>query len=115
MKEERPRTVLAVGDAALTAARKVRGIPVETILSLAFNLQKQPPEHIGGVTMAVSPVEYLKIFSGYSGDIIPIIVTSPDRLLYFYSNWYCVPRISNWYCVPRIYTVGLLLCDFQMA
>lgn len=62
VKEERPRAVLAVGDAALTAARKVRGIPVETILSLAFNLQKQPPEHIGGVTMAVSPVEYLKMF-----------------------------------------------------
>jgi len=63
VKEERPRLVLAVGDKALTASRKVREVPVLSMLSLSLNLAKPPPEHIGGTAMAVAPEQYLKLFA----------------------------------------------------
>lgn len=62
VKEERPRLVLAVGDKALAAARKVREVPVLSMLSLSLNLNKQLPENVGGVAMALAPGEYLKLF-----------------------------------------------------
>lgn len=62
VKEERPRLVLAVGDKALAAARKVRDVPVLSMLSLSLNLGRQLPDNVGGVAMAVAPGEYLRVF-----------------------------------------------------
>lgn len=63
VKEERPRLVMAVGDKALAAARKLRETPVLAILSLALNLQKNHPDNIGGIAMVAAPQQYLKLFS----------------------------------------------------
>ena len=63
VKEDRPRLVVAIGDRALTAARKVREVPVVTLLSLSLNLQKQWADNIGGVSMAAAPAQYLKLLA----------------------------------------------------
>jgi len=62
VKEERPRLILAVGDKALAASRKVREVPLLSMLSLSLNLSKRFPDNVGGVAMAVAPGEYLKLF-----------------------------------------------------
>ena len=63
VQEERPRLVLAVGDQALSAARKLRGVPVVSMLSLSLCLQKQHSDNIGGIGMAAAPEQYLALFA----------------------------------------------------
>ena len=63
VREERPRLVFAVGDRALLAARKLRGLPVVAALSLALNLQRQWPDNVGGVSVAAAPEQYLRLFA----------------------------------------------------
>ena len=63
VKEERPRLVLAVGDKALSAARKLREVPVVALLSLSLELQKKHADNIGGIAMVAAPEQYLKIFN----------------------------------------------------
>ena len=62
VKEERPRLVLAVGDKALAAARKLHELPVVAMLSLSLDLKKQQAGNIGGITMVAAPEQYLKLF-----------------------------------------------------
>lgn len=60
VNEERPRVVVAVGDRALAASRKVHEVPVVALLSL--NLNRHAPDNVGGVAMTVPPREYLNLF-----------------------------------------------------
>ncbi|QXE90960.1 ABC transporter substrate-binding protein [Geomonas subterranea] len=62
VREERPRLVVAVGDRALAACRKIREVPVVSLLSLSLS-QKPQPDHIGGVTMVAPPGRYLELFA----------------------------------------------------
>ena len=62
VREERPRLVLAVGDRALSAARKLRDLPVVTMLTLAHSCRNPLPDHIGGVAMLPAPEQYMKLF-----------------------------------------------------
>jgi len=62
VREERPRMLIAVGDKALAACRKVREVPVVGMLSLSLS-QKPQPDHIGGVAMTASPSRYLELFA----------------------------------------------------
>lgn len=61
VNEERPRLVVAVGDKALAACRKIREVPVLSMLSLTLSL-KQFPDNVGGVSMTVAPGRYLELF-----------------------------------------------------
>lgn len=63
VKEERPRVVVAVGDRAFAAAKKLREVPVVSLLSLSLTFHKQAAENIGGITMVAAPEQYLKLFS----------------------------------------------------
>jgi putative tryptophan/tyrosine transport system substrate-binding protein len=63
VKEERPRLVLAVGDKALTAAKRIHDVPVVAVLSLTLGHQKQG-DNIGGIAMVAAPQQYLKLFHG---------------------------------------------------
>lgn len=63
VREERPRVVLAVGDKALSACKKVREVPVVSMLSLSLNLNRPPPDNVGGFTMTAAPRQYLKLFA----------------------------------------------------
>ncbi|MBU5614532.1 ABC transporter substrate-binding protein [Geomonas azotofigens] len=62
VREERPRLVVAIGDQALIACRKIREVPVVSMLSLSLS-QKSQPDHVGGVTMVAAPGRYLDLFA----------------------------------------------------
>lgn len=63
VREERPRLVVAVGDRALSAGRKLRELPVVTMLALAHSCRKPLPDNIGGVAMLPAPEQYMKLFA----------------------------------------------------
>jgi ABC-type uncharacterized transport system substrate-binding protein len=60
VKEEQPRIVLAVGDAAVAASRKVRQVPVVGVLSLALNLPKGGGS-VAGIGVMPAPERYLEL------------------------------------------------------
>ncbi|QWV92417.1 ABC transporter substrate-binding protein [Geomonas oryzisoli] len=62
VREERPRLVVAVGDQALIACRKIREVPVVTMLSLSLS-QKPQSDRVGGVSMVASPERYMELFA----------------------------------------------------
>jgi ABC-type uncharacterized transport system substrate-binding protein len=62
VKEEQPQLVLAVGDKALEATRKVRQVPVVGLMALALNLAKEPAGMVSGVGVMPSPERYLELF-----------------------------------------------------
>jgi len=62
VKEEQPRLVLAVGDPAFAKAKKLRQIPVVTLLALSFGLQKPPVGNMHGVSVLASPARYMELF-----------------------------------------------------
>jgi putative ABC transport system substrate-binding protein len=62
VREERPAAVVAIGDQALVAAKKLRRVPV--IYTMALNSNEDAlAENVSGVSMMVSPKSYLKLFS----------------------------------------------------
>lgn len=58
VREDRPRLILAVGDSALKAARKVQMTPV--IALMALGIGSQP--NLTGITMFAPPERYLELF-----------------------------------------------------
>jgi putative tryptophan/tyrosine transport system substrate-binding protein len=81
VKEERPRLVLAVGDAALAASRKVRQVPVVSLLALA-TLQKGPTGTVSGVNVVPAPERYLQLLKGLGAKRVGVIY-DPSR-----TGWY---------------------------
>jgi ABC-type uncharacterized transport system substrate-binding protein len=61
VKEEQPRLVLAVGDAALAASRKVGKVPVLGLLALSLGLAKGPSGSVSGVGVLPAPERYLDL------------------------------------------------------
>ena len=82
VKEERPRLILAVGDKALAASRKVREVPLLSMLSLSLNLSKRFPDNVGGVAMAVAPGEYLKLFGALGAKRVGVLYDPKKTGLY---------------------------------
>jgi ABC-type uncharacterized transport system substrate-binding protein len=61
-REERPRLVLAVGDPALAAGRKVRNVPVLALLALELKPARHGSASVGGVAVLPPPERYLELF-----------------------------------------------------
>ncbi len=61
VKEEQPRLVLAIGDAALAASRKVAHVPVVGLLALSMNLSKGPSGSVSGIGVLPAPERYLEL------------------------------------------------------
>jgi putative tryptophan/tyrosine transport system substrate-binding protein len=62
VREERPRLVLALGDGALTAARRIRSTPVLALMALGVASQTARPANLTGVDLLVKPEQYLALF-----------------------------------------------------
>ena len=62
VREDRPRVILAVGDAALTAARKVQQTPVVAVMSLSIHNRKTAQNNLTGIGMFAPPERYMSMF-----------------------------------------------------
>lgn len=79
VREERPRLIVAVGDTALSALRKVRGTPVISLMALGLGNYNGP---VAGVGLAVKPEQYLLVAKRLRAHRIGIVY-NPSR-----SEWY---------------------------
>lgn len=62
VREERPAVLVAIGDQALAAAKRLRRVPV--VYAMALNSTEEGGrDNIAGVTMMVAPKYYLKLFA----------------------------------------------------
>jgi len=61
VREERPSVVVAIGDHALSAARKIRSVPVIYAMALGAETERVG-RNVTGVSMMVSPSSYLQLF-----------------------------------------------------
>ena len=62
VREDRPRMILAVGDAAVMAAHQIRTLPVVSVLALGIHNRKYAPANLTGISMFVHPEQYVGMF-----------------------------------------------------
>lgn len=82
VREDRPRVILAVGDAALRATGKIPQTPVVAVLSLGIHTIKGSRPNLTGISMYASPERYISMFKSMKTRRIGVIY-NPDR-----SGWY---------------------------
>lgn len=78
VREERPRLILAIGDAALAASRKITQTPVIAVMALGINTRS----NLTGVTMFAPPEKYCNLFKQLKTRNIGVI-HNPDK-----TGWY---------------------------
>lgn len=81
VREDRPRLILAVGDSALSAARKIQHIPVISLMALGIHNGK-PQSNVAGVGMFVAPELYMSLFQKMKATRIGVLY-DPAK-----SGWY---------------------------
>jgi putative tryptophan/tyrosine transport system substrate-binding protein len=64
VREDQPALVLALGDGALEAARKLRQTPVVALISLGIRSQRASHPNLTGIDMFAPPERYLSLFQG---------------------------------------------------
>lgn len=81
VREDRPRVILAIGDAALTAARKIQNTPVVAAMALGVHSKTSHPA-LTGIGMYVAPERYMGIFNSIKARRIGVVY-NPAK-----SGWY---------------------------
>lgn len=81
-REDKPGLVLAVGDAALSATRKIHQTPVVAVMSLGIHGQHGSYPNLAGIGMYAPPERYLTIFHEMKTRRVGV-VHSPAK-----SGWY---------------------------
>jgi len=82
VREDQPQVILAVGDAALKAVRKVRNTPVVAVLALGINSASAVQRNLTGISMYASPEGYINMFRNMKTRRVGVI-HNPAR-----SAWY---------------------------
>ena len=82
VREDRPRVILAVGDAAMTAARTIRLTPVVALMALDIHKQSSAHNNLTGVGMFVSPERYMGVFKAMKTKRVGVIYSQAK------SGWY---------------------------
>ncbi len=62
VREDRPGMVLALGDSALAATRKIRQVPIIAVMSLGIRDRRNALPNLAGIDMFASPEHYLELF-----------------------------------------------------
>jgi putative ABC transport system substrate-binding protein len=62
VREDRPSLVLAVGDSALAAARKLRQTQVVALMALGIHDRRNSPSNLAGIGMFAPAERYLELF-----------------------------------------------------
>lgn len=82
VREDRPRLILVVGDAALKEARKVKNTPVLAVMSLTAYNPNVVQQNLTAISMLVAPERYMELFRSMKVRRIGVI-HNPAR-----SGWY---------------------------
>lgn len=82
VREDRPKVILAVGDAALTATRKIQQTPVVAVMALGIHNRKTSQPNLTGIGMFSPPERYISLFQSMKARRVGIIYNS------FKSGWY---------------------------
>ncbi len=82
VREDRPQLIVAIGDAALTAARKVQQTPVIAVMALGVHNLKTKQQNLTGIGMFAPPEHYIGIFRSLKAERVGII-HNPAK-----SGWY---------------------------
>ncbi len=64
VREDRPTMVLALGDRALEAVRKLRQTPVIALIALGIHSRHASNSNLTGIDMFTTPERYLTLFQG---------------------------------------------------
>lgn len=62
VQEEQPAAILAMGETALTVVKKVRRVPVISLMSLGLSMGKSIPANVTGVGMVIPSEQYMALF-----------------------------------------------------
>lgn len=73
IREDQPRMILAIGDEALVAARKVQNTPVVAVLTLRIGSPRALPRNLNAISMFVSPERYIALFRSMNARRVGII------------------------------------------
>jgi len=82
VREDRPRMILAVGDAALALARKIRTIPVIALMSLDIHRMKSVQANLTGIGMVAPPEQHCNLLRQMKVRRVGVVY-NPAR-----SGWY---------------------------
>ena len=82
VREDRPRLILALGDAALKETRKIQFTPVVALMALGVHDKKALRTNLTGIGMFVPPERYINIFKTLKKRRIGLIY-NPTKC-----NWY---------------------------
>ena len=82
VREDRPKVILAVGDAALTAASKIQQTPVVAVMALGLHRRKASQPNLTGIGMLASPKRYVSMFKSMKTRRVGVIY-NPAK-----SGWY---------------------------
>jgi len=82
VREDRPRVILAVGDAALTAARKVQQTPVVAVMALGIHNRKSSQTNLSGIGMFAPPERYISMFKTMKTKRVGVVYNAAK------SGWY---------------------------
>ncbi|ACM21549.1 ABC transporter, periplasmic substrate-binding protein [Geotalea daltonii FRC-32] len=64
VREEQPSLILAIGDSALAALKKIRRIPIISVMALNLS-SGNTPANVTGVRMTISPERYITLFKTF--------------------------------------------------
>lgn len=64
IREEQPSLILAVGDSALAALKKIRRIPIISVMAIYLS-SNNTPANVTGVRMTISPERYMTLFKAF--------------------------------------------------
>jgi putative ABC transport system substrate-binding protein len=81
VREDRPKVILAVGDAALTAVRKIQQTPVVAVMSLGIH-KRSAQSNVNGIGMYGPPQRYVGLFRNMKSKRVGVVY-NPAK-----SGWY---------------------------
>lgn len=82
VREDRPKVILAVGDAALSAAGKIRNTPVVAVMALGIHNRKTTQTNLSGIGMFAPPERYMGMFKNLKARRVGVVY-NPAK-----SGWY---------------------------
>jgi putative ABC transport system substrate-binding protein len=82
VKEERPNLILAVGDNALAATRKIRKTPILAVMSLSIDTLRSSKPNLIGISMFAPPKRYISVFQRLKAHRVGVVHNAAR------SGWY---------------------------